>query len=232
MKLVITQPAYIPWLGFFDKIMQSDCVVLLDTVQMDWSSKTKFTNRNRIRSPHGTQWLTIPVLSKGDNRFLPIRDLAIESSSWVRKHLQAMRLNYAKAPFFNEYFDEFGGILSSKEWSCLGGVLEPTLDWFFGLWGLRSKIIWAHDIEVSGEKAELILNICKKMGATQYLSGPFGRSYLDEGVFIENGIELLYHDFEHPVYSQGGADFVPYLSSLDALFFLGRTGVEEMLRSN
>lgn len=232
MKLMIIQPAYLPWLGFIERMRLSDAVVLLDTVQMDWSSKTKFVNRNKIRSSQGAQWLTIPLMSKGENRFLPISHVPVDGCFWIRKHLQALSLNYSKAPYFTDYYEELSAILMSRDWHLLGEVLECTLDWFFELWELSSKVVWAHDIGITGEKSELILNICKQMGATQYVSGPFGRSYLDGDSFERCGIEIVFHDFKQPVYQQLYPDFIPNLSSLDALFLLGKNGVMELLNSD
>ena len=101
MKVSIMQPAYLPWLGYFDRIYKSDLHIILDHVSLDKNSQTKFANRNKIRTLQGSNWLTVPILSRGADRDKPIKDILIENSApWRKKHVKSLHYSYCKTPFF------------------------------------------------------------------------------------------------------------------------------------
>ncbi len=214
--VAIHQPEFLPWLGFLNKLHQCDTFVLLDHVQFE---KNYFQNRNRIRTatPHGWSWLTVPILTKG--RFgQAICEVEMnESTDWRRKHLEAFRLHYAKAPAFEEY-GPFLQAQYEKPWRRLTDFSMTLIEWIARSFGLERKILRSSEMGVGGARSRLLLSICEKVGATEYLSGISGRNYLETNLFEERGIRVRFQEFHHPVYRQCYEPFVPGLSSMDLLF--------------
>ena len=214
-KAVIMQPTYLPWLGYFDLMDQADIFVFLDSVQFD---KRSWQQRNRIKSHHGEMMLTVPVLTKGkfDQR---ICDVKIDpASKFSNEHLKAIKFNYAKAPYFQEYFKAIENILN-KEHSCLCEITIGLISCFKDMLGISTKLVRSSHLNVNLSKAELLVQICEKVGADQYLSPLRSKDYIGDGqLFAENHIDLIYHQYKHPQYNQLWGDFIPYLSVLDLLF--------------
>lgn len=225
------QPAYLPWPGYFDRIRRSDLHIILDHVSMDENSRTKFANRNRIRTPQGWAWLTVPIRSKGLHGRLVIRDIEISGDgSWRAKHWGALRANYARAPYFTADREFFEGVYS-REWSRLIELTSVTTGRMFEAFGIRTRVCLSSELGVEGAGHELILNLCKAVGATRYLSGPFGREYLDAGAFEEAGIEVLVHSYATPTHAQCFPGWEPNLSALDLLWNLGGAAALEHLEA-
>lgn len=209
----INQPAYLPWLGAFDRIMKSDVHVCLNHVTM---GKDAVTNRNKILTPTGAQLLTVPIRDRGG--CTPIIDIEIADDKWRRKHLSALQNNYARAPYFKSRFGWFESIYE-HEWANLHPLITMTSQIFMDEWGISTPIVFSSDLDARGTKSDLNLNICLEVGATTYLSGPFGRAYLDIVKFNLHGIDVVFQDYVHPIYSQSWpGEFVSHLSAIDALF--------------
>jgi len=218
MIVSINQPAYLPWLGYFHRIMRSDLHIVLDHVQFE---KNSVTNRNKVRTSQGWCWLTVPLLTKGKFGDLHINNLQIDNvSSWSLKHEKTLRMNYSKAPHFVEYQKYFQGIYE-QEWKYLMPLLNETNSYLLEAFEIKTPLLLSSTMKVEGEKDELILNLCQAVGATTYLSGPFGRNYLRESLFKEAGIKVVYHDYQHPVYKQAQPGFEPFMSAVDLLFNYG-----------
>ena len=218
MIVSIQQPAYLPWLGHFDRIARSDVHIALDHVQFQ---KNSFINRNKIRTVQGWTWLSVPVKTK--NRFgnLPICEIeTAETRSWRRKHWDSIRFNYAKAPFFAEHAPFFNGVYG-RDWPRLSGLIRATTDYLLGALGIGTRILYSSEMTAEGNKEALVLNLCREVGANTYLSGPFGRDYLDPQGFKDAGIRLLFHDYQHPEYQQVFPGFEPHMSVVDLLFNAG-----------
>jgi hypothetical protein len=214
MTISINQPAYLPWLGYFDRIAKSDVHVVLDHVQFE---KNSMTNRNKIRTAHSWVWLTVPVQSKGLFGSNPIRTLRIsDTQSWERKHLNAIQLNYSRCEFFNQYFPFFKSVYERK-WILLADLIKEINTFVLSELDIKTPILYSSDMSLSEKKDKLILEVCEKTKATAYLSGPFGRDYLQEADFEARGIKLRYQDYKHPVYKQPYPDFLPFMSVLDLL---------------
>ncbi|MCG8355202.1 MAG: WbqC family protein [Kiloniellales bacterium] len=211
----IHQPAYLPWLGYFDKIRRADRFVYLDTVQFQ---KQSFQNRNKIRTADGWTWLTVPVETKGVLYETPLKDLRINNRvDWRRKHLRAIEMHYRKAPRFAEVMPLMEGFLG-RDWDRLADLCFDMLTAFNRLLGIETEVLRASALSgVEGGKSDLILNLCRHLGATQYLSGTLGRNYLDEAAFEAAGIELRYQDYAHPVHAQAYDGFEPYMGVIDLL---------------
>lgn len=222
MIIGILQPGYLPWLGFFEQLYRSDIFVIYDDVQYD---KNGWRNRNRIKTPNGIQWLTVPVLLKGDSKSL-IRDVKINNQErWRKKHCQSIKTNYSKSKFYNHYFYLFEKVYS-KEWNFLIDLDMELIYVLCDLLGLKRKIVYSSDLGVQGDKNERLIKICKKFGASIFYEGYAGKDYIDKKVFIESGIEVKFQDYRHPEYNQLYGDFVPYLSVIDLLFNEGDSSLK------
>ena len=225
MIVSINQPAYLPWLGYLERIALSDLHVMLDHVQFE---KNGLTNRNRIRTPQGSAWLTVPVLTKGRFGQLPINQVEIDDGrGWKRKHWKTLQQSYARTRYFDRYAD-YWRRLYEREWTRLIDLLEETLDWTLEAFGIRTPLIRSSALPVRTAKGQLVLDICTHLEATTYLSGPLGRDYLDRVRFDRAGVELRFHDHAAPGYRQTHGGFEGGLAAIDALFNLG-PGAQELL---
>lgn len=225
MIVGIHQPQYLPWLGIIDRVMQSDIFVMLDNVPY---SKNYFYNRNRIKTANGWCWLTVPVLFKG--RFGTwIKDIMINNrTNWREKHWKSILSAYNKAPFFKvykQYFEEF----LYKEWIYVSEVSIRSLILILRLYGIDKKIVKASELDVKGSKEELLVNICKELGADSYFSGPDGKDYINLDVWRANRIEVIFQNFKHPKYPQLYGDFISQMSAIDFLFNCGRERGQSIL---
>jgi hypothetical protein len=225
----INQPAYLPWLGYFDRILRSDLHIVLDTVQFE---KNSFTNRNKIRTPDGWTWMSVPVLTKGRFGDLAISRLEVANERpWARKHWDTLRFNYARAPHFADHA-AFWESVFERRWERLLELQRVTIDHVLSTLGIGTRLASSSELGTGGAKDELVLNLCREVGATVYLSGPLGRDYLVPERFAEAGIELRYHDFVHPAYPQAHPGFEAYMAAVDAIFCLGADGCRALLGSD
>jgi hypothetical protein len=215
--VVVIQPGYLPWLGFFDQLRRADVFVYYDDVQYD---KHGWRNRNRIKTHSGPAWLTVPVLTSGQG--LPrILDVEIDRRTpWARKHLQSIRQSYARAPFAGRYLPALEELLQ-KPWERLVDLDIACVDLIAEWLGLRRTIVRASTLGIGGEQSERLLNICCHFGASTYLSGDAAQDYLDVPLFASHGITVQWQRFAHPTYPQLHGAFVPYLSALDLLLNCG-----------
>ncbi len=209
------QPNYLPWLGYFYKIANSDVFVIEDNLRY---IKKSFINRNAIKTPRGAQWLTLNVLSEGRSGQL-INEVEIDNSiQWGRIHLKTMKANYGKAPYFHDYWDLFESIYQEK-WESLADLNETLVKLICEILGIRNvKFVRASELGVDGKSTSLLINMCKAVGGDTYLSGNGGKKYMNEGLFEKEGIQLKYSEFQYPVYNQLFGDFIPDLSVIDFIF--------------
>jgi hypothetical protein len=230
MIVTIMQPAYLPWLGYFHRASLSDLFVVLDHVHIDKSSKTGFAHRNRVRRKEGWVWLTVPLKTKGRHGNLPLNLVRIDDEqNWRHKHWMTIRTSYAKAPYFADHAAMFEAFYA-RPWECLASLARETTAYQLGVLGLRPRVIYSSEMEVEGTGGELILEICRSTSATTYISGPFGREYLDFRRFADAGVGLVFHDYVHPVYPQVYPGFESYMAAIDVLFNCG-PGSLDVIRS-
>ncbi len=221
MIVSISQPAYLPWLGYFHRIAESDLHIVLDHVEIDQNSRTKFANRNKIRTPDGWSWLTVPLLTKGRRQNLELHNLEIDNSTnWATKHWKAICHNYAKTPHFKESSHFFENVYSSN-WRLLNNLNEHVTKYLLDTLCIKTPTKFSSRMGIESKKSELIVDLCRSVGATKYLSGPFGRQYLSEPDFLKHGVELIYHDYKHPTYSQVFENFESFMSIIDLIFSHG-----------
>lgn len=211
MKLSAHQPAYLPWLGHFDKIKNSDLFVFMDNVQF---KKNSFTNRNLIKTTQGTQWLTVAVKHK-DHMNQSLLDLILApKSQWQRKHLQAIALNYSRAPNFSVLYPKLEK-LYQQPYDRLTELCWDHLHFWLDYLQITTKIVRLSQVIIDGKKSDLILNMCRYFEADTYLSGVSGKNYLVEANFAQHRISIEYQQFIHPHYRQLHGDFIPNLAILD-----------------
>jgi hypothetical protein len=214
--VAIHQPQYLPWLGYFDKLDRCDIFCLLDTVQY---KKNEFQNRNRIKTAQGWQWLTVPVTYRFPQR---INEVGINLTvDWQRKHLQALKTNYGKAPFFDTYmasFEEF----YQQSYELLAEVNVGCIRLLLELLGLERKLVLASSLPVETEDPTLrLVEICKTLEGDTYISGKDGANYMDLDIFHSHQVQILLQEFKHPEYPQCYDAFEPNLSIVDLLFNCG-----------
>jgi len=217
MIVSIHQPNFLPWLGFFHKMAQCDKFIILDNVQF---ARRMFFHRTKIKtSQKQALWLTIPVHDRyGETN---INEIIIDNSqNWKDKHLKSIIMNYHKAEFFSEYIKFFEEIFNDN-WEILSDLTITIIKLLASVLEIKTEIILASDLQVTGKSTELLINLCKKVKATSYISGPSGKKYLKENEFEKNSIELIYHKFNHPEYNQLYGPFMSNLSVIDLLFNCG-----------
>jgi WbqC-like protein family len=218
MIVSINQPAYLPWLGYFHRIAAADAHIVLDHVQFE---KNSFTNRNKIRMRQGWGWLTVPVETAGKFGDLPINRLRIAADRpWAKKHWETLRFNYSKAPFFHQHAAFFENIYA-RPWEKLSDLTREITAYLLDAFRIETKLYFGSQMKASGEKDELVLNLCRELGATAYLSGPLGRNYLREELFREHTIAVRYDNYHHPEYSQVYPGFESPMAAVDLLFNAG-----------
>lgn len=223
MKVTIHQPEHMPWLGFFHKINMADLYVVFDNVQY---RRRYFQNRNKIRVKDGEQWLTVPV-ERGKRDDLLIKDVKIsnEDAKWKAKNLARIYHGYSKAPCFKDYWESFEAVYN-EDHTRLIDLNLALIKFFFEALGIEKECVLASDLDVSGEKGELIFNICRAAGAKTYISGISGRDYLDVKKFEESGIGVVFQEFHHPIYKQLHEPFIPCISVADILFNHGSASLD------
>jgi hypothetical protein len=214
MKVLVTQPNYIPWKGYFDLIAKADKFVILDDVQYtsrDWR------NRNLIKTPQGTIWLNIPILKK--NKIL-IKDVLIQDFSWVNDHLNKIERNYKKSTYFNKIFSNLEEIYQGFTSNKLIDINIEIINFICKYLNIETEISVSSDIkDKNSEKSLRILDICTENNCTVYISSSKAKNYIDESLFKENKIKLAFEDFQnYPKYEQLWGSFEEKVSIVDLLF--------------
>jgi WbqC-like protein family len=217
-RVAIVQSCYIPWKGYFDLVNLVDEFIIYDDRQY---TRRDWRNRNRIKTPQGSTWLTIPVEVKGryDQR---IDETRISDPDWADRHWKTLTHTYSSAPFFDDLRDRVESLYARAEDAHLSRVNRLFLDELCGMLGIGTPLSWSTDYEAEGAKTERLVSLCRAAGATTYLSGPSAREYMDEGLFAEAGIELEYMDYSgYPEYPQLHPPFDHAVTVLDLLFNTG-----------
>jgi hypothetical protein len=227
MILTAHQPLFLPYLGHFAKIAESDVFVYLDTVSY---SKWSWNSRNKIRTPDGWLWLVVPVLTHGHHN-QTLNQIKIDNSQkWRKKHIKAIEMSYSKAPYFETYIDFFRDIYE-KEWTHLSDFNEKLIHFFIKELGIDVEFVKASSLPFSleGEKSDLVLDLCKKMKADVFIFGETGKTYAKVEDFESSGIKIIFQDYKHPKYTQVHENFVPNMSIIDLLFNCGPKSLEILM---
>jgi hypothetical protein len=218
MRVGILQPGYLPWLGFFEQVHRCDTFVLYDDVQF---VKNSWRNRNRIKTPHGPRWLTVPVCRKGHLSQTLLETMIAHREDWRKKHLNSLENYYRKAPYFDLFYPPLSGILH-QEWTHLVELDIVLIRYLLSALGITTRIIMSSALRIpEGKGTGRLIAILKALGATAFYEGAAGRDYLEEAKFREEGIRLEFQDYHHPCYPQLYGPFIPFLSVIDLLFNTG-----------
>lgn len=228
MKTIsILQPGYIPWLGFFEQMARADVFVIYDDVQYD---KHSWRNRNRIKTAQGIQWLSVPVLTSQKSGQL-VHEVEIDNKTpWQKKHLRALEQNYARAPFFKQYYP----ILEEGytcQWTDLLSCDMFFINNFKSLLGIDTELRYSSGLVSQGKSTERLVAICKELEADIFYEGAAGKNYIDDTLFSQTGIQLIYQDYKHPQYSQLHGEFISHLSIVDLLLNVGPKSIEVLLQN-
>lgn len=227
--VAIVQSNYIPWKGYFDLIRQSDEFILYDDAQY---TKNDWRNRNQVKTQHGPKWLTIPIELRG--KFAqPIKDARVADPHWAKSHWNTLQQSYAKAPYFKQYRDLLEGLYRAPPASSrLSDVNRAFLEGLCGALGITTRLTWSMDYALTAEDPTgRVVELCVQAGATEYLSGPAAKAYLDESAFERVGIRVRYIDYSgYPEYPQLHPPFTHAVSVIDLLLMTGPDALSYLSR--
>lgn len=217
-RIAIVQSSYIPWRGYFDLIASVDEFVLYDDVQF---TKRDWRNRNRIKTPNGPIWLTIPVQVKG--RFEQrVRDVVVSDSRWAEKHWRSIRAHYRRAPFFDDYAGAIEAMYAGASDPSLSQVNFHCLSALCRMLGITTPLTWSQNFALAEERTARLVGICVQAGATEYVSGPSASAYMDLQQFADVGISVTYADYSaYREYAQLYPPFDPAVSVIDLIVHTG-----------
>lgn len=217
MKTAILQSNYIPWKGVFDMIRQVDTFVFFDDVDF---TKRDWRTRNTIKTQNGNVWLAVPVSKRP--RGTKINEMEISyGEDWRKKHLASIKHSYGKAKYFEEYSWILDRLYTGEEIKKLSEFNIQSIKLLCEVLGIKTSFVNSSDLDASGSKDDRLIDICKKVNATEYLSGPAAKDYIDPEKFKKAGITLKYIDYNYPQYDQLHGDFDHYVSVLDLVFTCG-----------
>jgi len=225
--VVIHQPDFLPYLGFFHRLLHANLFILLDHVQFVTNGSRSWTHRDKIKTANGERWLTVGV--KKAPLGTPINEVLLADTDWQEQNLNLLRENYRNAPYFSALFPRVEALYRKPceylvEFSVAS--VQMLMEWF----AIDVPIAYSSTMQPNGRKNELLVDLLKKVGANRYLSGVGARDYFEEEPFSSAGIEVQWQDFRHPIYQQQFGEFIPYLSSIDLFFNCGIEQSREILR--
>jgi hypothetical protein len=228
MILTAHQPVYLPWLGLFHKIALAEKFCIFDVAQYQTKD---FNNRNKIKTNTGPIWLSVPVESK-DHFNKKLCDIKIVNDGWNKKHFKSIDLAYRKAPFYSKYIDDLEALLMGKTYSYLADLNFATLEFGLKSLGIDIPIVTASSFDLQGSKSDLVLDMCKNLGASDYIFGVQGKDYADINSFLSCHINPHFQQYTHPVYPQLHGEFEPYMSIIDLLFNVGEKAFDVLMSGN
>ncbi len=220
MILAAHQPQFMPWLGYFDKMRASDVFVLLDSVQY---KKNEWQNRNKILTPQGPRWLTVPVVHEFGEKITEVR--INDEAAWKPKHLKTLAQSYSKADFFSSLMPElekFYGV----DYCHLSEIAIASVRFLAGRLRLVKQCPLLSENPVEGSATQRLVSLCRRFQADTYLAGSGGKDYMDMPLFEKAGIRVVFQEYKHPSYNQFSRDFTPCLSALDLMFHAGDKAFE------
>lgn len=216
--VTIHQPNYLPWIGFFSKIKQSDCLILGDTYALGGQS---VFNRNKIRTKQGWSYLTIPLGRKTEG--MKICDIPFpDNKNWQKAHWKLIHDNYIKSEYFNLYKEDLAEIYQ-RDFQKICQFNEKIIQFLLKYLNIEVEVVKASELDIDPklEKTDLMIALLEGVGSGIYLSGPSGRKYLEREKFNQHNIDLVFFEFQHPRYKQRFPGFEPDLSAIDLLFNTG-----------
>ena len=216
-KVAILQSNYIPWKGYFDIIGSVDLFIFHDDLQY---TKGDWRNRNKIKTPNGLEWLTIPC---GTSEKRLICEVELKDKSWQKKHWNKISASYRKAPFFKEYEPLFKDIFLNREWDNLSEFNQYFIKYISReILGFETEFDDSRRYNLVSSKAKRVIELLKKSNADCYLSGPSAKNYISDNMFLENDIQIEWMDYSnYPEYNQLHGEFKHDVSIIDLFFNQG-----------
>ena len=216
MKAAIIQSNYIPWKGYFDIIHEVDVFVFLEDVQY---TRRDWRNRNKIKTPGGIKWISVPVI-RGTNQM--VYETKIDhSQDWREKHKRTIHHSHASCDYYDNYKEDISGIYT-KKYETISELNIAAIKKISALLGIETSFVNSKDLNTSGKKDDKLIEICQKIGADNYLSGPAAKDYIVKDKFEKAGIILEYKNYsEYPEYKQLWGDFNHFVSVIDLIFNCG-----------
>lgn len=226
--VVIHQPDFLPYLGFFHRLLKADLFILLDHVQFVTNGSRSWTHRDKIKTANGERWLTIGI--KKTPMGTPINEVLLADTNWREENLNLLRENYRGAAHFNDLLPQVEALYVMPcerlvEFNMAS--IRMLLDWF----AIKIEMVFSSQMQPAGRKNELLVGLLKEVAATHYLSGIGAQTYFEPEPFEQAGIEVLWQDFRQPEYPQQFGEFLPYLSSIDLFFNCGLEQSRQILRN-
>ncbi len=225
MLLTAHQPNYLPYPGFFQKVASADEFLIVDTTQFVKRGPFGWIHRNKIGTPNGPIWLTLPVLTKGrfDQRICEVE--LDPRRDWAKKHWKSLEWNYSQSPHWEQFSPGLKKIYQ-RSWSHLSPLTTEIIRWFFNVLEIDLPFHLASDLKADGVATDYILAFCRELGATEFLSGIHGRDYLEVDRFTSENIKLHFQEYSPPIYSVPGRSVLENLSMLDAILWGGEEVIE------
>jgi hypothetical protein len=230
MKCLISQPTFLPWIGWFDLVEQADLMIIYDTAQF---SKQSWQQRNRIRTIRGLEYLTVPVKTSGRSN-QKIIDVEISMIDFEEYFKNRMIHAYSKAPFFEPVMDDLEKklphLLANRKLSHLNeGLIKFCCEWL----GITTRLVRASDLNIDGQRGEYLAKVCEEFNCDEYISTEGAEKYLieDYNFFEQKKINVKIYKYEHPIYSQLIEPFIPYASVIDLIMMYGHSSKEVMQKA-
>ena len=227
-KVVVLQSNYLPWKGYFDLISKADLFIFYDDVQF---TKNDWRNRNKIKTPRGAEWISIPC---GTDLKQLINEVTITKHDWQHDHWNRISMNYSKAAYFNLYKAFFEDFYLNAKWTNLSQLNQHLIVFIAkNFLGITTEFENSLSYHPTGVRMERLLDVLRKAGATEYISGPSARSYIAEDAFLRENIKLTWMDYSHyPEYRQQFPPFVHDVSIIDLLFNEGPDAIHYLHSTN
>lgn len=216
-RVVVLQSNYLPWKGYFDLIRRADLFVFYDDVQF---TKNDWRNRNKIKTPAGADWISIPC---GTNLKRLIQEVQPSNADWQSGHWRRITEGYGDTPYFNLYKPFFEDFYLGRTWTNLSELNQYLIRHIAqDMLGIQTTFEQSSKYSPDGVRQDRLLDLLRKTGATEYLSGPAARAYISEETFQEANIKLTWMNYgPYPEYRQPYPPFVHEVSIIDLLFCEG-----------
>lgn len=226
------QPHYLPWTGYINRLLLADKFVIMDNM---YFTSYNYINRNRIIQAGKPLKLSLPIKNKAKSNQL-IKDIELDYSHTFRgieKHLKSINYNYSNTIGFAEFFPSLEKILKHNyKW-----LIDIDLDLICLIKDylkIDTEIILGSEQNIKGKKEdELFLSLLEKTGGKKILLG-LGAStkYINSNVIEESGGEIIYQNFNHPLYKQTTKKFIPGVSVIDLLFNVSRNEAIDLIKKS
>ncbi len=215
MKVAIIQSNYLPWKGYFDIIHDSDIFCFYDEVKY---TKNDWRNRNKLYSKNGLFWLTIPIHKDAVKQ--KISEVMLPKTNWKEEHYTVIRETYKKAKFFSQLEPLIEDFYHGNDWEFLSDLNQVFIKKISKTIGIETKFVNSKDYDLEGGRVERLINLLVKLGATEYISGPAAKDYLNgyENLFEAENIKLTFKDYSgYSPYPQLSYPFENYVSIIDMI---------------